>query len=67
MTAQFADDVRAVEHDHGRGPHVHAWGDTPHDHLLRAICGRSECWNMETHNIHRGPGHTARNDGGDGA
>jgi hypothetical protein len=45
--------VRMIEHDHGRNSHIHAWGDTPHNHLLRAICNRPECIGVETHNIHR--------------
>jgi hypothetical protein len=60
-TKQFErNTTRVLGHVHGRASHAHAWGDTPHDHLLRAVCGRSECQGMTAHNIHRGPGHTLR-------
>lgn len=36
-------------------PHTHAWGSHPHNHFLRAICGRPECAEFPTHNIHYGP------------
>lgn len=37
------------------GAHSHAYGQHPHDHFLRAVCGREECRNFKTHNIHARP------------
>lgn len=47
--------IRDLEHEHSSGFHVHAWSDTPHSHMLRAVCNRPECSNFNTHNIHPSP------------
>lgn len=35
--------------------HQHAHPDYPHNHMLRAVCGKDVCRNYPTHNIHATP------------
>jgi hypothetical protein len=54
-----SEDYDVVGHEHPLPgektyEHYHAWGSMPHLHLLRAVCGRPECGDSPTHNIHPG-------------
>lgn len=51
------DAIEAFNHPHpgAKGQpviHRHAWGLTPHSHILRAVCCEPECLEFPTHNIH---------------
>lgn len=51
----LAEPSEAAEHRHGQYVHYHAFGELPHDHFLRQVCGRPDCHSAPTHNIHQVP------------
>lgn len=59
--AKFIEDNDINSHDHQSSAgcrslkHIHAWGSTPHTHMLRQVCDRPECVGCRTHDIHPSP------------